>query len=133
MNSQVIPTMAGGKSNFDVPETQDDFGQGGPAYLNAEEINPKKMPLAQPLMPFLSEEICRALFSKNWSYRESAVLEIGEHLQGGASSDLLNFNDQTGLFVAVVGAISIGLDDKISKVGDASMALIDTLMKSLNV
>jgi hypothetical protein len=129
--------MAGGKKKFDMMEDeQNDYNNNnndGPAYLNAEDINPRNKSQAQPLMPFLSEEICRALFSKNWSYRESAILEIGEQLQGGARSELLNFNDQTGLFVAVIGAISIGLEDKISKVGDAALSLIDILVKSLKI
>ena len=137
IDNQVIPALANRnkKSNFDIPENEMDdqeVNNNAVGYMNAEDIHPKQMEIAGPLMPFLSEEICRGLFSKNWSYREGAVNAIGDELNRGARSELLNFNDEPGLFSAVLGAVSVSIFDKISKVGDASMQLIDILLKSMN-
>lgn len=133
VNEQVIPAMAGKKNKFEIPEEEEfEMNNDGPGFLNAEEINPKKMDAAAPLLPFLSDDICRGIFSKNWGFREGALNFLRDEIMKGSRSDYLNFSDQSGLFVAVLGAVSCTIMDKISKVGEVSMQLIESLVKNMN-
>ena len=139
VDNQVIPAVRNNKNKFNVPEFADGHQEGEDdgdrqGYLNAEEIEPKNLSRAEPLKDFVTEEICRGVFSSNWSYREEAIKALNDEITKGSQSDMylpfrvlkfrLNFNDQAGLFVAIFGVVASTITDKISKVSDSAMELL---------
>lgn len=86
VDNQVLPALQKGKAEFDVPETLND--NQGADYLNAEDIKPDRMTLADPLKSFVTEDICRGIFSSNWNYRDGAIQALKEEIPKGARSDL---------------------------------------------
>lgn len=55
---------------------------------NAEEIRLVDQPKADPMIPQLSEQIVKGLFSKNWNLRDKAVSVIGEEIRKGSKSEM---------------------------------------------
>ena len=137
-DDQPIPTMKGGKGpkdnnpfgsgggGFDPSEQAEDFDEGTEFLGKAEAIASDKINMAEPLVHYQSEGICKGLFSKNWNYRENALKLIADEILRGSRSERLNFDDQAGLFVAIFGACSNLINDKISQVGLQAMRTITT-------
>lgn len=77
----VIPTLDKNKARQVIPEYVDGPREEvernvGNEYLQAEDVEYNKMGLARQLSPSLSKNIAKALFSKNWNFREQAINAI---------------------------------------------------------
>lgn len=101
-------------------------------YKEAEEISDENTAQATPLNPWLGEEIVRAIFSKNWNFRLLALEEITKQLGNkGSGNKTLDFSEEGPLFIAVMGAVSQCINDKIAKVQEKAMNAILVAMKCL--
>lgn len=60
----------------------------GSGYQNAEEIRPNKLSKAEPLKDYVTEEICRGIFSSNWSYKEAALKALVDNITMGSRSEM---------------------------------------------
>lgn len=91
--SQVIPALKNkGNKGYDLPEDDPlgggDGDNGGVGLENAEEIRLADSSKAQPLIPYLSEQIVKGIFSKNWNIRDQAVKVISREIIKGGKSEM---------------------------------------------
>lgn len=91
--SQVIPALKNkGNKGYELPE-EDPLGgadgeNGGIGLENAEEIRLADSSKAQPLIPYLSEQVVKGIFSKNWNIRDQAVKVISREIIKGGKSEM---------------------------------------------
>ena len=125
-DEQVIPTL---NNNNNGKPTAFDMDSGvtydEPIY-NAEPLTGNSANYAEPLVPFLGEDICRKIFSKNWNAREEGMTTL--ETETTRDSGVLNSQDPGALFAAVMGAVSYTVSDKIIQVSQKSMTLLTTLL-----
>ena len=78
-------------------------------------------------MAYLDKGICKGVFSRNWIYRDKYMKVIADEVMAGSGSQRLNFDDPAELFVAVFGACSYTINDKIAQVTMQSMRTLNTV------
>lgn len=83
--------------------------------------------MVEPLIPYLGEEICHKLISKVWAEKQEGLQELNEELKKSQSDKLKN-DDPAGLFIAVIGAVTATIVDKIMQVSQRSMNVLQTLL-----
>ena len=83
-------------------------------------------------MAYLDKGICKGIFSKNWVQRDKYMKIIADEVSAGSSSQRLNFDDPAELFVAVFGACSYTINDKIAQVTIQSMKTLNAVSQKYN-
>jgi len=101
-------------------------GESRPVEGVAEALTAQNAKFAEPLIPVLGEDLGCKLFSKSWNNREDALKVIEQEISGRAR--YINDGDPGAVFVAVMGAISYTINDKINQVVIKSMSVLQTLL-----
>lgn len=68
---------------------------------------------ADPLIPILTLECCKSIFSKNWQLREEGLKWLDQEVRNPKN---IKNDDPQLMFTAVMGAIASTLGDKIVQV-----------------
>ena len=128
-DEQVIPALRNQNRSSSINPDENE----SPAIENQQKnidapITEDAHRFADPLIPFLNEEICKKLFSKNWALREEALKIIGTELHNPETT-ILNMNDPNALYVAILGAISFTITDNINQVSQRAMKLLQDNLK----
>lgn len=87
----------------------------------AEELSPAAQKAAEPLIPVLGIDLCKKLFSKHWNLREEGLKLLNSEIQKGSQ-------DPWNMFVAVLGAVSRTITDKVSQVSAMSQNVLRTIL-----
>lgn len=119
----VIPALTKKEQNPEEEQMQTQK-----AVQEAEELLPANQKLAEPLLPVLGMELCKKIFSKHWNMREDALKILTAEVQRDTQSTVLNNQDPWNTFVAVLGAISRTITDKVSQVSAMSQTVLRTLL-----
>lgn len=123
----MIPALRnGGGKQPSAFEKDSGITYGEPSY-QAEKLSGEAAKFAEPLIPYLGEDICEKIFSKNWNAREEGVTTLEREVR--RNTGVLKDDDPGALFTAVMGAISYTVADKIIQVSQKSMALIQALLE----
>ena len=107
-------------------ERESGITYGEPSY-QAEKLGGETAKFAEPLIPYLGEDICEKIFSKNWNAREEGVTTLEREVR--RNTGVLKNDDPGALFTAVMGAISYTIPDKIIQVSQKAMALLQALLE----
>ena len=133
IDEQVIPAIRNNNKIKEFPGDLEGVIGGGINDNNSQEadkLTEDNIKFAELLMPVLGEDICKKLFSKTWALREEAMRMIYDDLKGETrSTKIIQMNDNNALFIAVIGAISYTVNDKIGQVCQKSMSTLILLME----
>jgi hypothetical protein len=94
-----------------------------------EEISANDFKKAEPLIPVLTHDIVKKIFSKYWRNKEEAMKILNGEVQQYPGSDLLGQQQTDKLIVSIVSACSYVLQCNVSQ---APMAAMDLLKVTLN-
>ena len=124
-DEQVIPALRNeGKPSALEKESGINYNE--PTY-EAEKLSAENAKFAEPLIPYLGEDLCQKIFSKNWNAREEGMSTLENETR--RDTGVLNGDDPGALFTAIMGAISYTVADKIIQVNQKSMALLQVLLE----
>lgn len=125
-DEQVIPALRNGGKQPPPFEKEEGMSSKEQAY-QAEKLSGENAKFAEPLIPYLGEEICEKIFSKNWNAREDGIATLEKEVR--RDSGLLKTDDPGALFTAILGAVSYTVADKIIQVSQKAMAVIQALLE----
>ena len=107
----VNPSYQGGK---DLPEDDD-------------EIPANEYKKAEPLIPIITHDIVRLIFSKSWKNKEKGLVLLEEEITKYPKSKIFGIHKEDKIITAVMGAIAHCLSTSVSQVLMTAMELIKIL------
>lgn len=90
-----------------------------------EQLHGEDYKKAEPLIPILTEEFCKMMFSKQWPAREESLKWLENQIN--RPTEVSN-NDFQVLFISCFGAISYTLVDKVAAVQVRSLSVLQALL-----
>ncbi|KAM3137982.1 hypothetical protein pb186bvf_009877 [Paramecium bursaria] len=120
-DEQVIPTVL----KKQQPQQQDYEEQQKLTNYNLEPLSGEVLQRATPLIPILTEEFCKMIFSKTWGAREDGLKWL--EVQINRPTDV-NAQDLSVLFVSAMGAINYTIHDKIAAVSQRAVSVLQALL-----
>jgi centrosomal protein CEP104 len=108
-------------------ELKKDYGDD--ENMEEEEISVNDYKKAEPLIPILTHDIVKKIFSKYWRNKEEAMRILNTEVQNFPQSDLLGQQQADKLILAIVTACSYVLQCNVSQ---ASLAALELIKVTLN-
>ena len=125
-DEQVIPTHSQAKGPGKMYEDENPTAE-------AEPLGPQQRALAEPLIPYLGENLCQKLFSKQWQSREEGLADLQQEIERGPESYLFANSGESEIASGALGAIKHTIGDKVSQVSMKAMNVLHSLLSNVSV
>lgn len=93
-----------------------------------EEIPASEYKKAEPLIPVLSFDIVKMIFSKNWKNKEEGLKILTEEVEKYPNSNLLRPHSQDKILISIVGTSAYILSCNVSQPLTAAMSLLKIIL-----
>jgi hypothetical protein len=80
---------------------------------------------AETLIPILTEEFCKMIFSKSWNTKEEGLLWLETQI---ARPKDVNAQDVSVFFIACMGAVSFTINDRVAAVYGKAISVLQALL-----
>jgi len=117
------------KQNYNYGSDFDPNNQGGKDLPEDEndEIPANEYKKAEPLIPVLTHDIVRLIFSKSWKNKEKGLILLEEEIAKYPKSKVFGIHKEDKIITAVMGGIAHCLSTSVSQVLMTAMELIKIL------
>ena len=102
LDDQVIPTMMNNKEMQEELKRLEDEELPRRYNLEAMDLDPETMALAQPMIPVFGMDIMKKLFSADWHLREEAIRDVEREVKLGSKSALCGKCSNEEIFSAAM-------------------------------